>query len=142
MTKPTKEREVRDWEKEFEIVFAKLHDPDNAVKPYIKEFCRSVEDAAIERTRLYWESYAKGMADAAYERGKKESFTAEKIEIADKAEEQGYQKGLKDALEICKPMKQNEPKCYCKTHPEHECGITSNAAIDDVIASISKLGEV
>ncbi len=34
-----------------------------------------------------------------------------------------------------------DSKCYCKTHPEHNCGQTSNEAIADVLAALRALGE-
>ena len=31
-------------------------------------------------------------------------------------------------------MKIKNPVCYCKTHLEHNCGVTSNDALEDILA--------
>lgn len=53
---------------------------------------------------------------------------------------QETKKALKDKLiGILEEMKIKKPICYCKTNPEHNCGITSNEAIADIKKEIEKL---
>lgn len=37
---------------------------------------------------------------------------------------------------IIEGMRIKNPVCYCKTHPEHNCGVTSNEALDDISKSL------
>lgn len=43
---------------------------------------------------------------------------------------------LDEVRNKAKGMIIKNPKCYCKTHPEHNCGFTSNDAVSDFIASL------
>ena len=47
---------------------------------------------------------------------------------------------LEGVGEMVKKMIIKNPKCYCKTYPEHNCGVTSNEALSDVI-SLLQAGE-
>lgn len=51
----------------------------------------------------------------------------------------GREEALKEAEEVVVKMKNKAPICYCKTHPEHNCGMTSNEALDDAIKAFRSL---
>ena len=43
-----------------------------------------------------------------------------------------------DIKKMIEGMKIPNPRCYCKTHPEHNCGITSNEAVSDILKELEK----
>jgi hypothetical protein len=45
---------------------------------------------------------------------------------------------LEVVAEFIDKMEIENPICYCKTHPEHNCGITSNEALSDLKSAILK----
>ncbi len=57
--------------------------------------------------------------------------------ILEKFIEDALQAQRKELVEKLEGLKIKDPICYCKSHPEHNCDVTSNAAIVDAISIIS-----
>lgn len=74
-----------------------------------------------------------------YEAGQDNTIFADDLHVRNEERRRGYLQALKDVGGVIEEMRIQNPKCYCKTNPEHNCGETSNETFDDVFTLLQTL---